>query len=82
MFTNNEVQNTVARKIENHLAAKAIKRKELIEALGMSYHSFERRMKGEVPFSIIEVWTIAEVLRTAPYSLLPDDKAAHSAVAA
>lgn len=73
MFTPQELQDSLTRKIENHMAAKGISRKQLIEELEMSYHSFKRRMDGEIPFSVFEVWAIAKVLRAAPSDLLPDD---------
>lgn len=71
MFTTQEIATSIAENIESHLAAKKIKRKQLIEALNIGYQAFERRMIGEVPFSVIEVWTIAEVLRATPDDLLP-----------
>lgn len=72
MFTTT-LQKTIAEKIEAHLAAKKITRKDLIEALDMGYQAFERRMSGELQFGLGELWTIAEVLRTSPLSLMPED---------
>lgn len=73
MFTAQELQASLTRKIENHMAAKGISRKQIIEPLNMSYHSFQRRMSGEIPFNFLEIWTIAAILRTSPAELLPDD---------
>lgn len=67
------VQPTVVRKIENHMAAKGIKRKELIDALGWSYERFRKRMESEIPFDVDEIWIIASILRTSPIQLMPDD---------
>lgn len=69
------VQPTVVQKIENHMAAKGIKRKELIEALGWSYERFRKRMESEIPFDVDEIWIIASILRTSPIQLMPDDAA-------
>lgn len=84
MNTNTELESRIAtvRKIENHMAAKAIKRKDVIEALGIRYQTFERRMKGEVPFTVEEIWTIARVLRARPTDILPDDAESVLGVAA
>lgn len=71
MNTQEPIQKGVVRKIENHMAAKAIKRKELADALGITYQTLERRMSGEVAFTIEEIWTIASTLRTNPFDLLP-----------
>lgn len=73
---------TTARKIENHMAAKAIKRKELTAALGVTYQTFKRRMSGELPFTVDEIWTIARILRAKPSEILPDDITEDAAVAA
>lgn len=67
------VQRTVVHKIENHMAAKGIKRKELIDALGWSYERFRKRMEGDIPFDVGEIWVIASILRTSPIQLMPDD---------
>ncbi len=67
------VQATVVQNIENHMAAKGIKRKELIDALGWSYERFRKRMENEIPFYVDEIWTIASILRTSPIQLMPDD---------
>lgn len=75
-------RQTTARKIENHMAAKAIKRKELIAALGVTYQTFERRMSGELPFTVDEIWIIARILRARPSEILPDDIAEDTAEAA
>ena len=75
MFTAQQIATSIAENIESHMAAKRIKRKQLIQSLNLGYQAFERRMNGEVPFSVIEIWTIAEVLRTTPDDLLP---ASHS----
>lgn len=71
MDTNKNVRLELATRIENHMAAKGIKRKELIQALPMGHQAFERRMRGELDFGITEIWTIATVLRTTPIDLLP-----------
>lgn len=67
------VQPAVVRKIENHMAAKGIKRSELKEALGWSYERFRKRMECKIPFDVDELWIIASVLRTSPLDLMPDD---------
>lgn len=82
MITNKRVRTELANRIENHMAAKGIKRKELIEALGMGYQAFERRMRGDIEFGLGEVWVIAKILRTSPLALMPEDVAevhAHAA---
>jgi len=84
MHTNPDLASRLVtiRKIENHMAAKAIKRKELTQALGVTYQTFERRMSGELPFTVDEIWKIARVLRARPSDILPDDVASDAAVAA
>ena len=68
-----EIQKQVVRKIENHMAAKGIKRSELKEALGWSYERFRKRMECKIPFDVNELWVIASVLRASPLDLMPDD---------
>lgn len=82
MFTSKQLQDSLSRKIENHMAAKGISRKQLIEPLDMSYHSFKRRMDGEIPFTVFEIWAMAEVLRASPADLLPDDAGIRTDIAA
>lgn len=73
MNNSKAVQPAVVRKIENHMAAKGITRKELKEALGWSYERFRKRMGCEKAFELDELWVIASVLRTSPLELMPDD---------
>lgn len=73
MNNSKAVQQEVVRKIENHMAAKGIKRAELKEALGWSYERFRKRMECKIPFDISELWVIASVLRTSPLDLMPED---------
>lgn len=73
MSNKQAVQATVVRKIENHMAAKGIKRKELKDSLGWSYERFRKRMECEMSFDIDELWLIAKVLRTSVLDLLPED---------
>lgn len=73
MNNSEAVQQTVVRKIENHMAAKGIKRNELKEALGWSYERFPKRMECKIPFDLSELWVIASVLRTSPLELMPED---------
>lgn len=75
------VQAIVVHKIEDHMAAKGIKRKDLKESLDWSYERFRKRMECKIPFDIDELWTIAKVLRVNPLDLLPIEEI-ESAVAA
>lgn len=76
------VQTAVVHKIENHMAAKGITRKELKDGLSMGYERFRKRMNCEIPFSIEEIWTVAGILRTSPLDLMPEDVAEVHAQAA
>ncbi|AIY01168.1 hypothetical protein ART_1569 [Arthrobacter sp. PAMC 25486] len=69
------VQAAVVQKIENHMAAKGITRKELKDGLNMGYERFRKRMSSEIPFSVEELWAIAGILRTSPLALMPEDAA-------
>ena len=73
MSNKHTVQADVVHKIENHMAAKGIKRKDLIDKLGWSYERFRKRMEGKIAFDLDELWVIAGILRTSPLELMPED---------
>lgn len=73
MFTNPNHRSDIVRKIENHMAAKGIKRITLQEAIGVKHQAFKRRMDLEIPFDTEELFAIAKVLKTAPSEIMPDD---------
>lgn len=71
----------IARKIERHLAAKGLKRRRVIDALGIGYQAFERRMSGRIAFNVHEIAILAETLHVSPADLLPDDWSADEVAA-
>lgn len=54
-----------------HLARLRIPQQRGAEAAGVSQASFSRRLSGTTPFSVDEVYAIADLLEMPPVSLLP-----------
>lgn len=72
MTTPQEVENQLARNIENHLAAKGITRKSLFDQAGISRNTFERKMAGG-GFTVQELMRFAPVLKVHVSELLPPE---------
>ena len=64
---------TIAKKIENRLAAKGMSRAALIRSAGIPRSTFERHMvNGGTTFTIQQVLAVADALGVAPADILPD----------
>lgn len=65
----------VAEEVRAAVARKRTTQGELAAALGLSQAAVSRRLVGMVPFSVSEIYVVAEVLGVAVSTLLPDERA-------
>lgn len=72
MATNPTAQR-VAAEVRANLARLRISRQSFADSLDMSLSAATRRLNGDVPFTVDEIYRAAEVLDIAPTSLLPGE---------
>ena len=77
-MTNHPAAEAVASEVRAELARQQKTAGELAAALGMTPHTAGRRLRGEVPFDVIELAQIGLWLGIAPRRLMPNHDATAS----
>lgn len=67
------LRTVIAVKIQQHVDAKGLTRKQVFEAADMTRTTFDRSMRGARSFTIDELTAIAFALGTTPDLLLPNE---------
>jgi transcriptional regulator with XRE-family HTH domain len=63
----------VAANIRAESARRRVRQSDLAEAVGLSQATISRKLSGQVPLTIDEVYAVAEVLHVPVHVLVPDD---------
>ena len=64
------IRKRVAANVRAELARSEVQQAKVADALRLSRSAINRRMKGEVPFTVDEVFIIADLARTSPMELM------------
>ena len=64
------IRKRVAANVRAELARSEVQQEKVADALCLSRSAINRRMKGEVPFTVDEVFIIAGLARTSPMELM------------
>lgn len=78
-MTNHPVARSVANEVRAELARQRKTQQELATTLGVNAHTAARRIRGEVPFDVVELEVIAAWLGVPVAQLWPRDPQAVSA---
>lgn len=78
-MTNHPVAKRVADEVRTELARKRKTQQDLARKLNVNAHTAGRRIRGEVPFDVVELEVIADWLEVPIERLWPSDPEAVSA---
>ncbi|WP_370882676.1 helix-turn-helix domain-containing protein [Kineosporia succinea] len=61
----------VAAEVRGHAAKRGLRQVDLASALGLTQGQISMRLRGKTPFTLVEIYSLAEVFMVSPAELLP-----------